>query len=152
MTNYELMNSFDYFVNTSIIPNDVSFYDSFNKNTNTTLKTDFMIVIFSTLNEYLLPSFLNNIHPFIFMFTDSVLIYNLLEWCFYYNHPNYFKYIINNIYNLNNEDILKILNNYNGGFIRPYSQTTYLMYQLGQYINILKRYNFTKKFDYEFHN
>ena len=135
MTNYELMNSFDYFVNTSIIPNDVSFYDSFNKNTNTTLKTDFMIVIFSTLNEYLLPSFLNNIHPFIFMFTDSVLIYNLLNWCFDYNHPNYFKYIINN---------------YNGGLIRTYSQTTYLMYQLGQYINILKRYNFTKKFNYKF--
>jgi hypothetical protein len=38
MTNYKLINSFDYFVNTSIIPNDVGFYDSFNKNTNTTLK------------------------------------------------------------------------------------------------------------------
>ncbi len=62
MTNYELMNSFDYFVNTSIIPNDVGFYDSFNKNTNTTLKSDFIIVIFSTINEYILP-FGANVKP-----------------------------------------------------------------------------------------
>ena len=135
--------------NTSIIPNDISFYDSFNKNTNTTLKTDFMIVIFSTLNEYLLPSFLNNALPYVFMFTDLSLISFLLDWCFNHNHPNYFKYIINNIYNINNEDFLNILKDYMGYSV--YSQATVMMNQLCQYIRILKKYNFSKKFDYEFH-
>jgi hypothetical protein len=101
MTDFELHKSFDYFVNTSTIPNDVAFFDSFNKNTNMTLKIDFMIVIFSTFNDNYIPAFLNNLHPFVFMFTDYLLLANLLTWCCTFNHPNYLKYIINNLYNFN---------------------------------------------------
>jgi hypothetical protein len=84
------------------------------------------------------------------MFNDSALIASLLDWRFNYNHPNYFKYIINNIYNLDNEDITKLLNSFNGYI--PYSQANYLMYQLTKYITILKKNNYSKKLNYEFAN
>jgi hypothetical protein len=148
MTNLELQNSFDYFINTSRIPYDIEFFDSFNKNTNISLKTDFMIVIFSSFNDNLIPDFLNYFSPYIFMFTDLSLIYNLLNWCFNFNHPNYFKYILNNIYNVSNEDIMNLLlKNFNGFVL--HSQITYLMYQFIQYIIILKKYNYSNKLNYE---
>ncbi len=153
MTDFELQQSFDYFVNTSIIPNDIYFYDSFNYNTNATLKSDFMIVIFSTINEYILPSFLNNIQPYIFMFNDKIL-YNLLFWCIYNNHPNYLKYVINNIYNTSYNDIYNILLNVASGSTRPmfYIERSGKMNGLINYILLLKKYNYSKKLEYEFHD
>ena len=153
MTDFELQKSFDYFVNTSNIPNDIAFYDSFNYNTNTTLKSDFIIVLFSTINEYILPSFLNNIQPYVFMFNDKIL-YSLLFWCIYNEHRNYLKYVINNIYNTSNYDIINILLNVAGGSTRPmfYIERSSQMFDLINYILLLKKYDYSKKLEYEFHD
>ncbi len=143
MTDFELLKSFEYFVNSSIIPSDVAFYDSFNKNTNNTLKMDFMIVIFSTLNDNLIPGFLNNLHPFIFMFTDIRLVASLLNWCCVYNHSNYLKYIINNLYNIKYSELLQ----YNMESGCSYNYNT-IMQELFNYILLIKKYNFSKKLEY----
>ncbi len=150
MTDYELMKSFDYFVNNSRIPNDVSFYDSFNYNTNTTLKTDFMIVIFSTFNDNLIPAFFNNYEPYIFMFNYYIL-YELLYWCIYNDHPNYLKYVINNLYNTTNSEVYNVLENVAGGSTRPmfYIERSGTMSTLINYILVLKKYNYSRKLEYE---
>jgi hypothetical protein len=145
MTDFELHKSFEHFVNTSIIPNDVAFYDSFNKNTNNTLKMDFMIVIFSTFNDNLIPAFLNNLHPFVFMFTDYQLVASLLNWCCVYNHSNYLKYIINNLYNIKYSDFLEFRSQ---GECPTNFNTNTIITELFNYILILKKYNFSKKLEY----
>ncbi len=153
MTDFELQKSFDYFVNTSTIPNDVAFYDSFNYNTNTTLKSDFIIVLFSTINEYFFPSFLNNIQPYVFMF-DYKILYSLFFWCIYNEHPNYLKYVINNIYNTSSDDIINVLINVAGGSTRPmfYIERSATMNNLINYILLLKKYNYSNKLEYEFND
>ncbi len=145
MTDFELHKSFDYFVNTSNIPNDVAFFDSFNKNTNVTLKVDFMIVIFSTFNDNYIPAFLNNLHPFVFMFTDYILVVNLLSWCCNFNHPNYLKYIINNLYNFNYSELLQLKINEGFCSVRSY------IGELFNYILTLKKYNYSKKLEYGYY-
>lgn len=145
MTTNDLQYSFDYFVNSSIVPQyDIDFYNSFNYNTNTTLKTDFMTIIFITLNYQSVPDFITYMYPYVFLFTIDIII-PLLDWCFLYNYANYFKYVINNAINCTNKDIYEILN---AGFLRnPFEQKRH-MFQLVDYIMILKKYNYSNKLEY----
>lgn len=124
MTDKELLKALNFVVTHSFIPDDPSFFETFNYNTNQTLKTDFMEYIFSNIpdntNNMFDLSVKNNLS---FRFDDFTIIYQLLTWCVYQNAYNYFRYIINNkSINLINTtlpyqiyEVLRSYSNNNGG-------------------------------------